>query len=373
MRSPMDEKTFLEFYKSTLLGGSNNLQFFVCKKLEENHRITYEEQIDLKDKPDTLYFESKRDYKNIISRTTTSKDFIDFYEEFEFKKLYKYSVPFFYTIDDESEIDKLLVENGVPFFDKDNFETDYVIDKSLREAKPMVLKEDGSYYIKFVLQKSYVQAETYQHINYRYPILIVVNPKIRIIEIRYDSLRYSFGEQIEREAYSNNVTTCIDWVKSNLHAKLFCCEHTDTIKIINDSQNTDVRMYKQMMELKDGGSAELTASESADYVLPFIGELRELIEENEDLFNEADEVKQILLQYLTEKEATASYPYIYVKWVKPVETQSYIVKLTFDYFNGKYTLLQHITGICKDLGMERMNDAIEYLSSSGSFVEGEAI
>ena len=106
---------------------------------------------------------------------------------------------------------------------------------------------------------------------------------------------------------------------------------------------------------------------------PFIGEIRELIDENEDLFNEAIEIKQLLIQYLNDKEATASYPYIYVKWVKPVESQSYIVKITFDYLSRRYTLLQHITGGCKDLGMERMNHAIEYLFKSGSFVKGKKI
>ena len=373
MRSPMDEQTFLDFYKNTMLCGSNNLQLFVCKKLEAEHRITFEEQVSIDDKSDTMFFESKRDYKGIISKTAVSMSFVDFYEELEFKKLYKYSVPFYFELEKGKTIDDILVEKGIVFFDKEKFTTDYVIDKSLKEAKPMALKVDGKYFIKFVLQKAYVKPESYEQIGYRYPIVIVVNPTINVLEIRYDSLRYSFGEQIDRDAYSKIVTVCIDWIKSNITAELFCCKHTDTIKIINDTQNTDVRMYKQMMELSDGGSAELTASEGADYVLPFIGELRELIDENEELFNEADEVKQILLQYLNEKEATASYPYIYVKWVKPVETQSYIVKITFDYFNGKYTLLQHITGKCNDLGMGRMNDAIEYLSNSGSFVKGETI
>ena len=154
---------------------------------------------------------------------------------------------------------------------------------------------------------------------------------------------------------------------------MYTCEHTDAIKIVNDKQNEDVKMYKQMMQMSSGGAAELTAAESSDYVLPFIGEIRELIDENEDLFNEAPEIKQLLTQYLNDKEATASYPYIYVKWVKPVESQSYIVKITFDYLSRRYTLLQHITGGCKDLGMERMNDAIKYLCESGSFAKGEKI
>ena len=108
-----------------------------------------------------------------------------------------------------------------------------------------------------------------------------------------------------------------------------------------------------MMDLSSGGAAELTASESTDYVLPFIGELREL-----------------LTKYLDDKEATASYPYVYVKWVMPVETDSYMIKITFDYFDSVYTVMQHISGDCKDLGRERMNNAIKYLCESGSYTKG---
>lgn len=372
MRTPMDEATFLEFYKNTILCGSNNFQHFICKQLEAENKITFEEQRKITDEEDTLFFESKRDFKGIISKTTTTKSFTSFYEEIEYKKLYKYSVPFFYETG-EMSIEDVLKEKQIKVFDRKNYVPDYVIDRVLNEAAPIAYYENGSYFVKFVLQKAYLHSETFEQINYRYPIVVYINTSIHLLEIRYDSMRYSYNEQVDRDAYSKIVSYCIEWIKNTLGLKLFTCEHTDTIKIINDIQNTDVRMYKQMMEMKSGGSAELKASENGDYLLPFIGEIRELIDENEELFSEAYEVKQLLLQYLNEKEATASYPYIYVKWVKPVETQSYIVKITFDYFNGKYTLLQHITGSCKDLGMGRMNDAIEYLSKSGSFVKGEEI
>ena len=96
MRTPMDEATFLEFYKNTILCGSNNFQHFICKQLEAEKRITFEEQRKISDKDDTLFFESKRDFKGIILKTTTMRSFISFYEALEYKKLYKYSVPFFY-------------------------------------------------------------------------------------------------------------------------------------------------------------------------------------------------------------------------------------------------------------------------------------
>lgn len=297
---------------------------------------------------------------------------MSFFEELEYKKLYKYSVPLFFE-ESEKGIEESLQESGIELFDKASYTPDYAIDRGLNEAVPIAYCADDKVFIKFVLQKAYLHSETFEQIDYRYPIVIYIDKSINVLEIRYDSMRYSYNEQVDRDAYSKIVSYCIDWIKKKLNLRLYSCEHTDTITIINDIQNTEVRMYKQMMEMKSGGSAELTASENGDYLLPFIGEIRELIDENEELFRESEEIRQLLLQYLTEKEATASYPYIYVKWVKPVETQSYLVKITFDYFSGKYTLLQHITGSCKDLGMGRMNDAIEYLSKSGSFVKGEEI
>lgn len=368
----MDEKTFLEFYKNTVLCCSNNLQRFICKLLEDEHRITYEEQTKIGDSESTVFFESKKDFKNIIVNTTTNRDFIDFYEELEFIKLYKYSVPFFYQLKDESQrIEEVLEKNGFEFFKPEEYQPKYILDTTLKEAMPLVWDNDDILFIKFVLQKSYAQIENFERIDYRYPIIIFIDKKNKFLEIRYDALRYR--ELFDSEIYSKMVNDCLIWLHEKLNLEIYICTHKDTIKIINDKQNADVKMYKQMMEMKSGASAELTASENTDYVLPFIGEIKELIDENEDLFNDAEEVKQLLLQYLNEKEATASYPYIYVKWVKPVETQSYIVKITFDYFGGKYTLLQHITGNCKDLGMGRMNDAIKYLCESGSFVKGEKI
>lgn len=371
MQSAMDERTFLKFYENSLLCCSKNLQRFVCKKLEDEHRITYDEQISIHDDPDVLYIESKRDYKEIITRTAANKSFINFYEAFEFEKLYKYSVPIFFELDSNKSIDALLEEKNVTLFTDKQYKSRFVIDSSLESAMPLVMVNGSKVFIKFVIQKTYVKPDTYEPVDYRYPIVIYFDMNSKILEIRYDSLRFS--GQMESDPYSKIVNDCIMWLKDNLPITLFLCEHEDIITIINDKKNIDVIMYKQMMQLSSGGAAELTASGEKDSILPFIGEIKELIDDNEDLFKEADNIKQLLLQYLQEKEDTASYPYIYVKWMKPVVSKSYIVKITFDYFSHKYTLLQHITGSCTDLGMGRMNDAIKYLCESGSFVKGETI
>ena len=58
MPSTMGEKTFLDFYKNTILGYSKNLQKYICTLLEQEGRITFEEQRNLFDSNEKVYFES---------------------------------------------------------------------------------------------------------------------------------------------------------------------------------------------------------------------------------------------------------------------------------------------------------------------------
>ena len=125
-----------------------------------------EEQRKISDKDDTLFFESKKDFKSIILKTTTMKSFISFYEALEYKKLYKYSVPFFYETG-EKFIDDLLKEMQIVIFDNEIYQPEYVIDRNLNESVPSAYVEDGIYFIKFVLQKAYLKSDTFEQIDYR--------------------------------------------------------------------------------------------------------------------------------------------------------------------------------------------------------------
>lgn len=370
MALTMDEETFLQFYKNTVLGLSKNQQKQICKLLENQQKITFKKQRSLGDSEDALYFENKSEIQNIIQSTTTNKSFLDFYEQWEYIRLYKYSVPLFFEGCAEEKLKGLSLE-ALKWFVPENNELEYSIDTSIKDVVPTCYQDDGKFLVKFVLQKSYYSPDELEPTDYRYPVIIYLDNINKIAEVRYDSLKYSGA--IESATYFRFVDFCIQWLKTVLKIELYICEYPDIIEVINDKGNESVKIYKQMMELSTGGSAELTASEDRDYILPFVGEIRELIDENKELFDEAEEVKQLLLQYLIDKEDTASYPYIYVKWLTAVESDSYIVKIIFDYFNNRFTLLQHITGNCKDLGMERMNNAIEYLFESGSFNQGEKI
>lgn len=373
MSMPMQHDIFMNFYKNTALLGSKILQKYICRKLEDEQLIAFDEQQSSLFETDkkVLQFHSRNDIRNIISQTATNDYYIKFYESWEFEKLYKYSVPLFFEESEEKGLDEILDEKKLKVFKRDKFKPEYIINTDLKEASPIYFIREDKIFIKFVLQKSTITGNI-EGIDYRYPIIIYLDKKMNCLEIRYDAVMFNPG--INNFAfYEANVLECIRWLKDELGISLFTCNHASVIDNIKNDNNNAVKLYKQMMEMSSGGSAELTASEQTDYVLPFTDEIRELINENEELFKNAHEAKELLLQYLNEKEETANYPYIYVKWLNSVASQSYIVKITFDYFDRKFTVLQHITGSCRDLGMGRMNNAIQYLCQSNSFIKGEAI
>lgn len=78
MRSPMDERTYLDFYKNTVLGSSKGVLNSICQLLERKNKITFEAQRNILDDANVLYFESKRDHKKVVSDTTTNIKFASF-------------------------------------------------------------------------------------------------------------------------------------------------------------------------------------------------------------------------------------------------------------------------------------------------------
>lgn len=366
MALEMDEQTFLSFYSNTIQGYSKAYQRYAIHIMEEENFVSFDSQIKLPAEGTPPFIEKER----AIPATVSDIRFAAFYEYLEFVKLYKYSVPFFYELPEIETFQELLKSKGYKDFDPHNFCPDFMLGTSIGEEPPVYYLDGDEVYLKFVLQKAYnyIDMDT---INYRFPVVVYINTEKQFLEIRYDATKYD--PTFAAESYNLLVQNCIDWLQKHLHLHLFVCDHSNMIQFLKDNDDGRVKIYKQMMELSSGGSAELTASEEADYVLPFIGELRELICENEDLFSKCEDAKNLLLQYLDDKEKTASYPYIYVKWVNAVASESYTVKIIFDYFNSRYTLMQHISGQCKDLGKERMNNAIKYLCESGSFTKGDEI
>lgn len=368
----MDENTYLQFYVNTVDEFCAQMKRQVSSLLEEEHLITFNEQRSMEDADECIYFD-KKDYEKILNVTARNVSFLKFYDKFDFVKMYKYSVPFFYEGEVENQINELAKNaealKGYGVYDS---EESYSIASSFKDVVPIFYKLDEEhFFIKFVFQKSYFK-ETGEPVDYRYVIVVYFDEKNKLLEIRYDSLKYSPTTD-SRTIYMNNIDSIIEWLKDKLQIKLFRCDAKNFFDTVKGDEKNGVKIFKQMMDMGSSGSAELTASQDEDFILPFIGEIQELINENEELFNQNKEIKDLLLEYLKEKEVTASYPYVYLLWKRAVVSKNFIVKITFSYFDKMYIQMQHITGTCTDFRMERMNDAIAYFGSSGAFIKGEEI
>jgi hypothetical protein len=59
--------------------------------------------------------------------------------------------------------------------------------------------------VKFVLQKTCFEGEEYDQVDYRYPVLIYFDENTKILEVRYDSIKYS-NRQRESGVYSGIIS-----------------------------------------------------------------------------------------------------------------------------------------------------------------------
>ncbi|MGN1407513.1 hypothetical protein [Lactobacillus sp.] len=370
MSREMDWETFLSFYKNTVLNYSLAMKKAIIHRLQQKNLITFDPQTTLGNQSDSpLFMPNKDDIDSTIVETTTDKKCSQFYEEWELIKLYKYSVPFFFDTDEP--VEKMLAKAEVSELGSQLLR---ILPAELKDAQPTYKKvADQTVLVKFVLQKSYTDRSTNELVDYRYPVVIYFDLENKCLEIRYDAIKNRSYYPNTGDAYSDIVSYCIKWLKNVLQIKLFKCDYSQAVDKLKEATNDPVKIYRQMMLLNSGGSADLTAAMDEDSVLPFIGELRELISENEEVFSKSPEITELLIRYLDDKEATANYPYVYVQWENPVVSQSYLVKITFGFSNREYTVLQHLTGTCKDLEMGRMNNAIKYLCTSGTFTKGEEL
>lgn len=88
--------------------------------------------------------------------------------------------------------------------------------------------------IKFVLQKAFLRPEDYQPINYRYPVVIYINPQLSVLEIRFDAVR--FDPQFGKESYEKLLNDCLEWIKASLKVELFLCDGAKTIDVVNSKK-----------------------------------------------------------------------------------------------------------------------------------------
>lgn len=287
---------------------------------------------------------------------------IKFFEEWEYKKSYEYSVLFEATnLNKENLLLKLA--NVAKKFEIDDLEPE-ILNQTIKN--PTYIIEDDLVILKFSLSKEAVHPQTEQPLKIKYPLVAVFYTNDNVVEIRYGTIKGFFVEDY-RQFYSRNLKLISSWISLNLEIGLdnFLLE-----KLINDiKDNEDVQLDGQDMRFSDGGTARLQVGNKVSDPLPLLGELKKLIAENEE-FSEAIAIQQLLETWINSKEDEAEYTWISLCWPHEhkVKWKNVTVKFQFDYFGPDMCLLYHYSGL---VGMERMNDVTRYIIKYRDLAERE--
>ena len=137
------------------------------------------------------------------------------------------------------------------------------------------------------------------------------------------------------------------------------------IEITKNESNENIKLLSQYMFLKDGGKAQLAVGNNEEYVLPIIGELKNIINELKEELDKNVKIKDALEQFIYEKEETTDYPWIEVLFLdeEGIKTRNNHVKFTFNYMNRKYCLITYYYNDTL-IEMERMNNVTRFIGEN---------
>ncbi len=350
----MQRDNYLEYVRNTLRSYSINpkkkmLEKFIEKNIIVRNAITG--NLKIAGEGNNEYLEGNLD-EVLDECLKDSNDALKEFEINEFIKDYKHSVLF------ESE----LFNNVLDKIEKEEIIRGTEEKLLFSETnKPVFYKDDERIYMKFSKMYSAIHPTLGTEILLKYPIIVVFHKKLALIEFRFDILKRFFLDDNDNETYCILVDDIKKYIEEKYNCKLVGVDLDFMITACKNSD--DIKLIAQFMKLSTGGSAQLEVGDNKEYVLPLIGELRDILIENEADLAQVPKLKDILEQFMYEKEEMSDYPWIEVLWKNDIKTRSIHIKIIFDYMNKGYGLIKHYYSSVL-VGMERMNYVVEYISNN---------
>lgn len=277
---------------------------------------------------------------------------IKYIEKWEYIREYQYSVLFESCYLEKENILSRINKAELSFFDVNSSEVEEINDIV---SRPTVYYDDSVVILKFTLGKRCINPETEEELKYKYTINAVIHLNSKIIEIRYNPINGLFVDDY-KGFYKRNIGAVKAWLSSFLELKLDKFIIDNVIEKLKKDDN--LRLEGQDMRFSDGGKACLEIGSNTSYTLPLLGELKNIIEQNQEEFNKAIAIKQMLETWIESKEEEADYLWICLCWPDSNNRKTYDVKVRFqfDYFDEGESLLYHYSG---PIGMERMNNVVQ--------------
>lgn len=217
---------------------------------------------------------------------------------------------------------------------------------------PSVIIEEDKSLLKFSIAIESIDSLGVHH-KRRYSLIVIIYHQKQIIELRLDPL---IDHNRDKFMYVQKV---LYWLKQNLVSHISSLDIgliIDYIKTTSDS--TGVLTSGEDLLFDNGGHATIDIGKDESKTLPFIGELKNMLEEYNDEFKKSPTIKKLLEDFIKEKEEKSD-----TQWIKLLFTdKNFEAKFTGDYGEYNYCLIQHIFNSRKaNLGRERMDHVAEFI------------
>lgn len=273
--------------------------------------------LQLKNTEEIINYIIENDYNNILSA----------FRNIELEQSYKYSALFKVINKDAKELLSVLKKNKSQYIINDD---DFVLYKSYEE--PIILnfhRVGTKLHNNEAIRKERIQSSL---------IKLHEVEKELYIEISIDSIQSYYRNNEGTTFYIGVIDKIINWLNTKLLLVTQPVNLNFTINEMRKDDNSDFIVYAQLMNTNNGAKATLDSASSTTIILPILGEIKELLENNKNLFSNSSEGFALLEEYISELESESDLPWVTLK----NKVKSILIKFLFESATSKeYTLLNY--------------------------------
>ena len=267
------------------------------------------------------------------------------------EKGYRYSIYY--------KCDEFTISNKVNEYNDLNYYNPMCIDNGTIQdfLKPIFFENDKKVIVRFIKTINPYYTKIDKSVYILYPTLWIYHKEINILEHRFDSISFKSDDDF----YKITKDAQINILKRNHSLKLNEFRTSKLVEKIVDENKNEVHLKGQDIGLKGNSSAKLKVG--SNNVMPFIGDLEELIDKNKDKLyydEESSNLAKIFTDYIDEVKKEAKYKSRLIEISTYDEIKLNLsINVFFSYRDNKHDLYNFLES--KKIDMEMMNNAIEYI------------
>lgn len=337
--------------------------------------LTHSENVFVFDNHDSEPYIPKYDAAELITALDNRTDSVlKVLLENEFDAPYTYAALFSYDgelpssenyganiIRDLLEIKNLELSNRV-----DNSKA-FIIENS------KLIQNENNLILKFPLRiRGYLPRENDNRRDILYNIICMFNKERKSIEIRYNQVK-SFISSLEDNFYVKRINETLNNLSNLFNIEITPVNMSPIIKYIktnvDNNEESQLVVSAQALNYATGSKAVLDTGNNDDMILPFIGNLKNILTNNATLFDandETKEIKQLLEEIILEAEYLSDHPWITLAWPHEVKSKILKIKFLFNYLGQDYSVLQYYGNVAD---AERMSYVTQFIFDNKRAIE----